>query len=85
MTRVIITIFIFISIFIFPWWLAFLFGIVALIFFENYYEFFVLGLITDSLYNAPMPRYQGFEFVITIATLFLFVVAETLKRRLRIG
>jgi hypothetical protein len=83
MYRVITDIALFISLFIFPWWFVVVLAVIALFFFNSYYEVIFLGVIIDSLYNAPIARFHGFEFVVTIAMVLLYILAEVLKRRLR--
>jgi hypothetical protein len=84
MKRILIDILLVLSAFIFPWWLALLGAALAVFYFSGYYEILILGIIMDSLYNAPIARFHHVEFVVTLLALFLFVIAEVLKRRLRL-
>ncbi len=83
MRRIFADILLLISLFLFPWWAAMLFGVAGLFIFSSFYEILFLGIGIDSLYNAPIAPFHHFQFVITLLAVFLFVIAETLKRRLR--
>jgi hypothetical protein len=83
MKRILVDIFLFLAIFIFPWWLVVVFGVLALLAFSSFYEIVILGIVIDSLYNAAITRYHHIEFVVTIGAIFLFIVVEVLKRHLK--
>lgn len=82
--RLIIDVFLFLGIFIFPWWFVFICAGCALFYFSSFYEILFLGIIVDSLYNAPIVAFLHVEFVVTILAIILFIFSEVLKRRLRI-
>lgn len=69
--------------FIFPWWVGFGVAIIALLYFHNYYEIVGLGIVIDSLYNAPVERFYHFQFVITTVAIVLMIVVAYIKPRLR--
>jgi hypothetical protein len=83
MPRIFVDILLILSLFIFPWWLVLILATIALFIFPAFYEILFLGVLMDSLYNAPIARFHQVEFVVTLVTAFLFVIAEILKRRLR--
>jgi hypothetical protein len=83
MPRILADIVLLVSVFIFPWWFVLMLGTVMLFIFPDFYEILFLGIVLDSLYNAPIARYHHVEFVVTLITVFLFILAEVLKRRLR--
>ena len=72
-----------IAVFAFPWWLSMCAAAAALFFFDSFYEIIFLGIIIDSLYNAPIAPFHHFQFVVTLLCIFIFVGIEALKRRLR--
>jgi hypothetical protein len=83
MRRIFADIVLFLSIFFVPWWLVVAFAVVGLFTFSSFYEILFLGIVLDSLYNAPIAPFRHFQFVVTLLCVFLFVVIEALKRRLR--
>ena len=83
MRRILTDIVLILSVYIFPWWFVLIMAVIALAVFDTFYEILFLGIILDSLYNAPIARYHHVEFVVTLITVFLFIGAEILKRRLR--
>jgi hypothetical protein len=67
----------------FPWWASFAAALIALWFFSSYVEIIFLGLILDSLYNAPIASVREFQFIITIAAIVIYLLAGYIKGRLR--
>lgn len=69
--------------FLAPWWVAMTAALAAAFAFPAYYELVVLGLILDSLYNAPVARFHSFQFVLAASALVALVAVEAIKRRTR--
>lgn len=82
MARLIADIFMLVGAFLLPWWLMLVALALCIFFFREYYEGFALGIIIDSLYNAPVPLLYHFQFFLTLLVVILFVIAEYAKRRL---
>ncbi len=84
MRRILVDILLILSIFFFPWWLTLGLSLIALFYFDNFYEILFLGIGIDSLYNATIAIYHPVEFVATIIAIVLFVGVTILKNRLRL-
>jgi hypothetical protein len=84
MKRLLVDIFLIFLITYTPWWCVVITAFIAAIYFLSFYELLLVGIVLDSLYNAPTVSFLNFEFVITVATIFLFIFAEILKKRLRV-
>lgn len=56
MKRVIFDIILFIFIFICPWWISFLYIIVGIFLFHDFYEYIVAGFIMFALYSVDNER-----------------------------
>jgi hypothetical protein len=83
MLRFIVNSILILSVFIFPWWVSGLLGLCALFYFHTFYEIVVLGLIIDSLYNAKVPHFLEFQFVVTIASILVLCISLYIKERIR--
>ncbi len=81
--RILVDIVLLLGIFWLPWWIVFLAGIVCLFIFKSFYEVIILGLLIDSLYNAPVAQFYHFHFVITIVALIFFIISVIVKNKLR--
>jgi hypothetical protein len=66
-----------------PWWCSVVIAIIALFFFNGFVEAVILGIFLDSLYNAPVASFHGFQFIATSITLICFLTAALVKTRLR--
>jgi len=76
MKRVIFDIILFISIFIFPWWVGILLLAIGLFVFANFYEFVAGGVLIFSLY-APMGDGRLISSPIFFSALIIFFYAIT--------
>lgn len=63
-----------------PWWLFSILCLVAVFYFNDYYEVLVAGLLIDSLYNTS-PHFWGFAW--SISAVVIFLVSFSLKKRLK--
>ncbi|MEA3399467.1 MAG: hypothetical protein U9R00_03090 [Patescibacteria group bacterium] len=75
MIRVIFDIVLFISIFIFPWWLTVLIALLGLFAFKDYYEFVGAGAIMHAIFRFFPALYLGIGLVA-----FFFLIQELKKR-----
>jgi hypothetical protein len=71
---------IFLSIFT-PWWVALLFGLMMVFYFENYYEFILIGLIADSMYGSEFFS-QGHPYLLALLAAIILILSVSLKKRL---
>lgn len=81
--RIIIDCVLFLSIFFLPWWVTLSLALITLFFIPQFIEFVIVGFILDILYSAPLGRFFNFHFVLTLATLGMFLFAGWVKTRLR--
>ncbi|MCR4334200.1 MAG: hypothetical protein NUV47_00485 [Patescibacteria group bacterium] len=72
--RWIVVVFILLSVFLFPWWFYVSLSLIALFYFDNFYEIILIGLAIDSLYTVELRN--------TFIALLLFVVSIYLKKSL---
>ena len=65
----------FISLFVFPWWVSAIFVIFFILFFDHPYEMFVFGIMLDGLYGVPFETFfkSHIFFVGTVFALFLSI------------
>jgi hypothetical protein len=79
MKRVIFDIVLFLSLFIFPWWISVFLVIVGIFLFDNFYEFIVSGVIFFSLYRAPGDRLISSPIVFALGLVLVFVIIQYIK------
>ncbi len=80
--RIIIDIFLFIAVFIVPWWVMLLIVLGLLFKYTHFYEAFFVGLIIDALYGIPLAMFYNFRFVATLTALVLFIITFYSKKLL---
>lgn len=70
------------SIFFLPWWFYFIFGLVGILVFENFYELGLIGFVYDLAFGLPgyglIPETQ---FTFCLVSLMVVLVAEEVKKR----
>lgn len=71
------------SVLFLPWWVGAALALVSFFFFPNYVEMLLAALLTDLLYAAPAERFWGFQFVLSLSAVAVFVFCTILKRHLR--
>jgi hypothetical protein len=76
-----LTIFFFLSVLLFPWWVTACAGTV-LLFVSEGYEVLAGGFLSDVLYAAPVPAFRGFMFVATACAFLLLISVRVAKRYL---
>lgn len=69
--------------FFLPWWVACIAAAGLFFLFPHFYELIAVGFLLDLLYGAPLPRFFGFQFVLSLAALLLFILLRQVKRRMR--
>lgn len=77
------TIFILFSILFLPFFCSVILGLIAILYFRNYYEIIGLSLVSDLLYGAGEIRFLQVYFLSTIVTTILFILLEILKTKLK--
>lgn len=79
--RISASIFLFLSIFLVPWWIGIIMGMLFVLFFENPYEIFVYGIFLDGVYGVPV---GGFfmTHIFFVGTVVFFVLSLWIKEHL---
>ena len=81
-SRIIISVLIFLGIFILPWWLSVLFILIAFFIFESFYEGLFFGLMIDLLSSVSRELFYNLP-VVSILLLFFFLLFKVLNKYLR--
>ena len=74
MKRVIFDIALFLSAFIFPWWISILLLFIGIFLFKNFYEFIVDSLIIYSLYFVQGDTLFSSPLFFSVSTVSLFIL-----------
>lgn len=80
--RIIIDFILFLGIFLFPFWLNLIIGVVCLFVFRNFYEFVVFSMLADILYGGNAGYALGVPFFLTIISVSAYSIIFFLKQRL---
>ncbi len=64
------------------WWLTWCLAIGLLFYYPNYFEIIFLGIFYDALYGVAIPEFWNIEYIFTISSIILFILAFFLKKRL---
>ncbi len=81
--RVICDVILFCLVFLLPWWVSLILGLIFALSFENYYELLFLGIFIDSLYTTPLAFYHHFQFVISLFCAIVLLILVPLRKQLR--
>jgi hypothetical protein len=81
MKRALFGIILILSVFILPWWTAFLLSILGLFYFDNLYEVIVVGLAIDVLYGVHF-EFFGFDLFFTLILLACFYMITLFKKQI---
>ncbi len=81
--RVWIDAFIFVALFVGPWWLAFVAAVIAAFSFHWFIELVILGVLLDALYSAPVAWFGNFPYAMTLIALIVFTAVVLIKPFLR--
>ena len=71
------------SVLFLPWWVGAALALVFFFFFPSYIEMLLAALLADLLYAAPTEQFWGFQLVLSLSTIAVFVFCNILKRYLR--
>ncbi len=64
------------------WWLTWIWAIVFLFAFRDYYEIIFWGVMYDALYGLPLLQFWRFPYVFTLASVVLFFISLFLRKKL---
>jgi len=79
MKRVIFDIVLFISVFIFPWWISIPLVFIGIFLFSNFYEFIVASVIVYSLYAIEGDRLISSPIFFSLAIIFLYIFIQIIR------
>ncbi|PIP87321.1 hypothetical protein COW81_00835 [Candidatus Campbellbacteria bacterium CG22_combo_CG10-13_8_21_14_all_36_13] len=83
MNRLALDIIFFLSVFLFPWWLVMVFGVVLAFIFKNYFEIVFAGIIIDMIFGDKGIFLLPFPIFYTLLFLIIVVLVNLVKTRLR--
>ena len=78
--ELILRILVLLSPFFLPWWLAVIFILAALFYFDTYYEILILGFFFDVLYHSANTMFGLYGFI--LISCLLFICVKQFKKRL---
>ena len=79
MKRVIFDIILFISVFIFPWWISALMLLIGIFIFNNFYEFIVASVINFSLYSIGDDRIISSVVYFPLIIITIYIIIQFIK------
>ncbi|MFA5773337.1 MAG: hypothetical protein WC908_01525 [Candidatus Paceibacterota bacterium] len=82
MKRVIFDIVLFLSVFIFPWWVSIFLLFIGIFIFNNFYEFIVASVIIYSLYTIPGDRIISSPIFFSSVLITLYIAIEYIKNNI---
>lgn len=77
--RVIFDVILFISIFIFPWWVTLIWAVVGLFVFVNFYEFLISSVIVYTISVVPQGTLLNKSFFVYLSIIIFYMVAQYLR------
>jgi len=80
--RFLIDLLLLLSIFIIPWWACVFLSIFLIYFFKNYYEAIAIAFLIDFLHSAQTEAFFGFQFVVSLLVLILFIAMQYMKKEM---
>jgi len=80
--RIVATLLLLISFFIFPYWITLSLSVAFLFVFKNYWEVILVFLFADLVYSIPQPRFWNFEYSLTVFAVILYFVVFILRKNL---
>ena len=72
--RIIIDFVLFLGVFLFPFWINLLIGIICLFLFRNFYEFVIFSLLADLLYGGGTRQFLGIPFALSSFALLSYAL-----------
>ena len=82
MKRVLFDISLFIFIFLLPWWTTFIWAIVGLFVFINFYEFLVASIMVYVLIAVPFDKMLNHSFFIYSGIIIFYLLVQYLRRHI---
>lgn len=82
MKRAFFDIILFLSIFLFPWWVALVLAIIGLFMFQSFYEFLLVSIVLYLLYSIPKLSFINSSILVYLAIIIFYLFAQYLRRRM---
>ena len=82
MKRVIFDIILFISVFIFPWWISIPLFFVGVFLFNDFYEFILASVIIYSLYAVPGDRLISSPIFSSLIIVALYIIIQIIRNNI---
>ena len=82
--RIIADVLLFFIVLFCPWWFSLAVIFVCVIYFQNYFEAFFLGLFMDALYGTNAINFNGFHLFFATASLIVLFIVQSLKDKMRV-
>jgi hypothetical protein len=80
--RIFFDILLFLSLFLLPWWVTIILGIVLIFRFKNFYEFIFICFLIDSYFGQQVKILDSY-FIFTFIGIFIFIIINKVKENLR--
>jgi hypothetical protein len=77
--RIIFDIVLFISVFVFPWWVSISLAFVGIFVFKDFYEFIITDVIIYSLFAIPGERLISSPIFFSLAIIILYVIIQFIR------
>jgi len=82
MKRVIFDLILFVSIFIFPWWVSLFFVLVGIFLFDNFYEFIISGVVIYFLYATKSGQLISSPLFFSTATIISYIIIQLIRNNI---
>ncbi len=82
MKRLIFNTFLFLSIFLLPWWIVLILSIIGLFIFTSFYEFIISNIIIYVLYSVPLNTFLNKSIFVYAGIIIFYLIAEYLRRHI---
>lgn len=86
--RILFVVLLLFALIILPWWLYIIVGIFGIFLFANFYEFFIISILSDLLYGPTQAitvfseKNILFAFILSIISIILIMFIEKFKKNL---
>ena len=81
--RILTSCLILISVLFFPFWISILLAILAIVYFNFYWEAIVLFFISDLMFGIKEVRFINVSLVSTIIVMIILVLTDLIKKKLK--
>jgi hypothetical protein len=81
--RILLSLFLLISILFFPFWVSLIIGIFGIIYFKFFWEAIILFFISDLIFGVKENRFLGITIFSTLLIAIIITIAEFTKKKIR--